>query len=271
MRWLSSSYAHRSSHPLYLETGSPLRLPHQGATLRLTVSYARLFKRDRKLYRWLVSICAILASAHTATLSADIFNLITPSGRHAGSAREQTRIYIAGLTIIAATMCVSQGFFVARLWTVRCFPFLFYLFPCGPFLRSSTAPSLCYVWSTDFLPPVGHSKSDDSNDFVSGLAHLDGNAHLLECAADTGSSTAASASWHGASSPPFFSKSRLTFLPLQVAIVGTVTHCVCLDVTLHLTMTNAARIQILCVTSIFVSASLLYCFPRARPLDNPPK
>ncbi|GAA5875541.1 hypothetical protein JCM8547_007577 [Rhodosporidiobolus lusitaniae] len=90
-----------------------------GLTLRLSVTYGRLFQRDRRVFRILVSICAVLAAGHVAITAANLFNLVTPAGSFgAGSEREQTRIFVTNEVFTAAIMVVSQVFFVVRLWLV---------------------------------------------------------------------------------------------------------------------------------------------------------
>ncbi|GAA6027456.1 hypothetical protein JCM8097_007871 [Rhodosporidiobolus ruineniae] len=91
-------------------------------TLRLAVTYARLFIRDRSLYRMLVTLCALLASGHTATFCADAFFLVTPVHQgpdlHPSRHSRQTALHIITQTFTVAVMVTSQVFFLARLWSV---------------------------------------------------------------------------------------------------------------------------------------------------------
>ncbi|BGP15828.1 hypothetical protein JCM10213v2_003817 [Rhodosporidiobolus nylandii] len=87
-------------------------------SLRLAVTYARIFTRDRPLYRFLVSFLAIVAGGHAATTTACLFNYMTPLGiRELRRHDIQTKVITSLLSFTVATQVVSHAFFLARLWS----------------------------------------------------------------------------------------------------------------------------------------------------------
>ncbi|GAA5903706.1 hypothetical protein JCM6882_003392 [Rhodosporidiobolus microsporus] len=81
-----------------------------GMTVRLAVTYARTFTRDPILYRVLVSLSAICAY---------LFNFISMAVIDvSGEKGLQTDTYITGRTFTAAAMCVSEAFFIVRIFGV---------------------------------------------------------------------------------------------------------------------------------------------------------
>ncbi|GAA6012871.1 hypothetical protein JCM10207_008361 [Rhodosporidiobolus poonsookiae] len=89
-----------------------------GMTLRMAVTYARRFISDSRLNRFLVVACAILATAHTSSVSANLFISLTavlePQHDLGG---ELIKVQICGRTWVVLMTIVAEGTFVARLWS----------------------------------------------------------------------------------------------------------------------------------------------------------
>ncbi|GAA5970875.1 hypothetical protein JCM11641_004490 [Rhodosporidiobolus odoratus] len=129
-------------------------------TLRLCVSYARIYTRDTLLYRVLVALCALVAAGQSASVCASVFQFISfDPTKPAESFDKHRSIILAIETCTVATTVISQAFFVARLFSltrdcrIRVPSLLLWL--------ASTAVLLVWaVWQTQKTTPMPTIRAD---------------------------------------------------------------------------------------------------------------
>lgn len=91
--------------------------------LRLAVTYASRFFRDRWVYRVTVPVMSVLACGSIAAQVALVFQTLTVAVKASASSAprhlDRSPINVTAQVCATAMSIIARGFFIVRLWEVR--------------------------------------------------------------------------------------------------------------------------------------------------------
>ena len=107
--------------PLCASAWARLTLPlcSQGMALRLAVTYASRYFRDRWVYRVIVPVLSLLATGSIAAQVALVFQTVTVIVDRSGTHLDRSPITVLAQVCATAMSIIARGFFIARMYEVR--------------------------------------------------------------------------------------------------------------------------------------------------------
>ena len=107
--------------PLCAPAWARLTLPlcSQGMALRLAVTYASRYFRDRWVYRVIVPVLSLLATGSIAAQVALVFQTVTVIVDRSGTHLDRSPITVLAQVCATAMSIIARGFFIARMYEVR--------------------------------------------------------------------------------------------------------------------------------------------------------
>lgn len=87
--------------------------------LRLAVTYASRYFRDRWVYRVIVPVLSLLATGSIAAQVALVFQTVTVIVDRSGTHLDRSPITVLAQVCATAMSIIARGFFIARMYEVR--------------------------------------------------------------------------------------------------------------------------------------------------------